>query len=310
MVKVSVIMPVYNTKEAYLRQAIESVLNQTFTDFELIIVNDGSTIGTIKILDEYVRSDERIRGIHQINQGLSCARNNGLSIAQGEFIAFIDSDDFYAPNFLEYLIDVSKQTKADIVGCDFKKINSKKDSLKKIRKVSHKVYGNALNTLLHKNNFIHFNVWNKLYKKELFKDVIFVPNIYYEDWIFNCCAFAKISTFAWIKDALYGYRISPNSIMRSDFNLRKLNDYVKGIEIVAEFYQSNYPNLWEKVKKTRIARTVKMLMNSTIKANDKTLYNQAKDHLKRLYQRNIICYSGLSFANKIKLYKFLYMERL
>ena len=302
--KISVIMPVYNTKEIYLRQAIESVLTQTFTDFEFIIVNDGSTIDTIKILDEYTKNN-KIKVIHQANQGLSCARNNGLSIAQGEFIAFLDSDDFFAPNFLEYLIDVSNQTKADIIGCDFKKIYSAQDRLRVIKKVSAKVYNNALNTLLHKDNFIHFNVWNKIYKKEIFNNIQFVPNLYYEDWVFNCCVFPQISSFAWIKEALYGYRISNNSIMRSEFTQKKLEDYIKGIEIVYHFYQSNYPFLWNKVKRTRISRTVKMLMNHTLKSQKKDLQKMASCFLKKLYEQKIINYSGLSFINKIKLFKFL-----
>ena len=99
---ISVIMPVYNV-EQYLRRSIESVLNQTFKDFELICINDGSTDNSLEILNEYATKDPRIQIINQENAGLSCARNSGLEIVQGEYIAFIDSDDFYATNFLEVL---------------------------------------------------------------------------------------------------------------------------------------------------------------------------------------------------------------
>ena len=133
----------------------------------------------------------------------------------------------------------------------------------------------------------------------------FVENLYFEDWVFNLCVFAQNISFAWINEKLYGYRISNNSIMRSQFNEKKLHDYVRGIEIVAEYFQTKYPHKWNKVKKLRISRTVKMLMNSTLRSKDNNLYKQAQTFLKKLYQQNLIGYRGLSCVNKIKLFKFL-----
>ena len=116
----------------------------------------------------------------------------------------------------------------------------------------------------------------------------------------------KPECFAWINEKLYGYRISNQSIMRSQFNHKKLEDYVRGIEIVAEYFQANYPQYWSKVKKFRISRTVKMLMNNALRSKDNILHKQAQVLLQKLYKQNLIGYRGLSCANKIKLFKFLH----
>ncbi|MBE6462776.1 MAG: glycosyltransferase [Alphaproteobacteria bacterium] len=300
--EISVIMPVYNTS-LYLRQSIESVINQTFTNWELICINDGSTDNSLEILEEYASKDPRITIIDQENQGLSCARNNGIKKSTGKYIAFIDSDDFYATNFLECLYS---QTGLgfDIIGCNFEKMTIKNDKFKNT--TAHPIiYKDALKVLLHKNNFIHFNVWNKLYKRSVISDIEFVPHIYYEDWVYNCQVFERANGFVWLKSRLYGYRISGSSIMRSSFNYQKACDYVKGINAVYNYYQEKAPKKWQKVKQTRISRTIKMMMNSALRSKDTELINQTKDLIRQLKTQNLITYKGLSLKNKIKLFTFL-----
>lgn len=307
MPKVSVLMPVYNTKEQYLRAAIESIFTQTFTDFELIIVNDGSTNNAATVLAEYAAKDKRIQVITQNNQGLSCARNSGLKVAEGAYIAFLDSDDFYAPDFLKVLFNAAEKTDADITGCDFMKIRRNGDSLPEYRKISEgKVYNNALNTLLHRKNFIHFNVWNKLYKREVIGDIRFIPDMYFEDWVFNCMVFNHANKFVWFKEKLYGYRITENSIMRSGLSLKKIDDYVQGIRTVHSYFGSTYPDKWQKIRHTRVARTIKMLMNNTLRTGDSNLHKYTRTALRQLYEQKLIGYAGLSFFNKLKLFRFLH----
>ena len=302
MPKISVIVPVYNV-EQYLSQCLDSIIKQTFKDIEIICINDGSTDNSGKILEEYAHKDNRIKILNQKNQGLSVARNNGIAQSTGEYISFIDSDDFIHFEFLEILYQAIIQSNCNIAGCDFLKVYSNEIPVLKNTKL--KKYASALDVLLNKRNFIHFNVWNKLYKREIIKDIQFVENLYFEDWVFNLCVFAQNTSFTWINEKLYGYRISNNSIMRSQFDEKKLQDYVRGIEIVAEYFQVNYPQHWNKVKKLRISRTVKMLMNSTLRSKNDALYKQAQSFLQKLYQQKLIGYSGLSCANKIKLFKFL-----
>ena len=116
MTKVSVIIPVYNT-EKYLRECLESVISQTFTDIEIICVNDGSTDSSLAILEEYASNDKRIKVLKQKNKGAGSARNFGLKYATGEFLSFLDSDDFFENNFIEQMYSKAKETNADLVMC-------------------------------------------------------------------------------------------------------------------------------------------------------------------------------------------------
>lgn len=301
---ISVIIPVYNV-EKHLEKCLKSVINQTFRDMEIICVNDGSTDNCAKILDKYAAKDSRITVITQKNQGLSVARNTGLSKATAEYIAYVDSDDFVHPEFLQKLYALSQEYKADIVGCDFAKIYSN-EGLPDIQGVKPKEYIPALPVLLHRKNFIHFNVWNKLYTRRVIQDIDFVPGIYFEDWVYNSCVFAGAKSFVWLGEKLYGYRISDNSIMRSVFNRKKLDDYVSGIHAVRKFYKEKFPDKWKEVRDTRVARTVKMLMNSTRRSRNAQLIADAKRALKKLYNLKLIGYGGLSLPNKLKLFYFLH----
>ncbi len=115
---VSVIIPVYNVR-LYLREALDSVLAQTYRNLEILVVDDGSDDRSEAICDEYAEKDARIAVIHQKNKGLSGARNTGLDIVRGDFIAFLDSDDAYCPNMLRMMVDVAQQSGTDLVECNF-----------------------------------------------------------------------------------------------------------------------------------------------------------------------------------------------
>ncbi len=116
--KVSVIVPIYNV-EKYLRKSLDSLANQTINDYEVILVNDGSTDNSQSIIDEYVEKYSVFKGFKKENGGMSSARNFGLKYAKGEYIAFVDSDDFVELNFLEKLYDKAKKDKSDVVICDY-----------------------------------------------------------------------------------------------------------------------------------------------------------------------------------------------
>ena len=118
--KISVIIPVYNV-EKYLNRCVDSILNQSLQDFEIILVNDGSTDSSPKICDEYAQQDERIRVIHKQNARVAAARNDGIKVAQGEFISLIDSDDWIEPTMLEEMYSTATQFGCDFVMCDFTK---------------------------------------------------------------------------------------------------------------------------------------------------------------------------------------------
>ena len=171
---ISVIIPVYNVK-AYLAEAVESVIHQTYQNLEIILVDDGSTDGSGEICDEYAKKDNRIKVIHQQNKGLSASRNAGLDTCQGEIISFLDSDDAFCKDMLEKMHDAMEKTGADIVEC--KVITGKKlqhgsahkvfESQKRFSEESGKVKAFGTREALLKKltgesaNF----VWNKIYKR-------------------------------------------------------------------------------------------------------------------------------------------------
>lgn len=182
MPKVSVIIPVYNA-EKYLRECIDSVLAQTFVDFEVLLINDGSTDGSGKICDEYAKKDKRIKVFHQENGGVSSARNLGLDNAKGEWITFVDSDDWIGENYFKCLSD-SFNEKVDLIFLNYTKTNNTKNVVFPIK-------------TLYKNHFlklytIHphfFSPWAKFFKRKIIVNnhLRFDEKLDYgEDNIFNC----------------------------------------------------------------------------------------------------------------------------
>ena len=177
MAKISVIIPTYNRKKT-LKKAIESVLSQTDRDLELIIVDDGSTDGTEKLVNEY--KDARIKYFKRENHGIGASRNFGIDNASGEYLTFVDSDDYLDENFVKNMYKKAKEDKLDILVCDYTNIyTSGKKEEKKISDFE--------NTTLRKNpelvNIINLGPCNKIYKKTLFKksENRFEENIKYED---------------------------------------------------------------------------------------------------------------------------------
>ena len=168
MAEISIIVPVYQV-EKYIRQCIDSILAQTFTDFELILVDDGSKDNSGKICDEYAEKDKRIRVIHKENGGLSDARNKGLDNASGNYFMFVDGDDYIAPNMAECLYKKIFEAKADIAVCNYRYIfesDGEKDFATENKAEvlnSNEIFYNRKN----ERNYGFWTVaWNKLYKRE------------------------------------------------------------------------------------------------------------------------------------------------
>lgn len=211
--KISVIVPVYNA-ERWLGRCIDSILAQTFTDFELLLVDDGSRDSSGAICDRYAAADPRVRVFHKPNGGASSARNEGLDNARGEWITFVDSDDWIETDTIELLINKAEQEKADIVFCDFwfdypdRKVEKKLCNWNKSRKEGLQEYIATTWTCL----------WGSLQKKRLYDD----NNLRSEESISYCedfhlivrlCYFAK--KIAKVSHPLYHYRQQESSIMHN-----------------------------------------------------------------------------------------------
>lgn len=237
---ISLVMPVYNV-ENFLNKALTSVENQTFKDFEMIIVDDGSSDKSYEIAEEFCCRNPNFKLIKQKNSGPAAARNTGVTHCKGEYIAFMDSDDYLEKNFLEELYNLAKKTSADITCCNFNMYYPNKNL--KIYMPFNSLPGvytksKALRKLI-LDISVHYFIWNKLYKKELFLERnIKFDNMYFEDISTSPRLFYFAKTVAFTSKALYNYTMRENSILHS-INAKKVNDYIKALGIIKSFLEEN-----------------------------------------------------------------------
>ena len=215
MAEVSIIVPVYQV-ENYIRQCIDSILVQTFTDFELILVDDGSKDKSGQICDEYAVLDQRVKVIHKENGGLSDARNCGMDQAVGNYFMFVDSDDYIAPTMLEYLYKALMNKEADIAVCNFLHFFEEDRKRDFSTNIQSEVLSGAEIFYSRKNERVYgiwTVAWNKLYKRETLGNVRFRFGKYHEDEFWANDIYQMDIKVVTIPECLYYYRQRDNSIM-------------------------------------------------------------------------------------------------
>lgn len=223
--KISVIVPVYNVEE-FLEQCLESIVSQTYTDLEIILVNDGSTDQSAKICDDFAKRDTRVKVIHQINGGVSSARNTGIKAATGDYITFVDSDDWLEKEMYQKMMYAVKiQNGSEVIMCDF--INEKYDCQEKITAnirdgfyVKQDIVKELYPTLLVTEDLGRLPIVSAcicIFKKELFlnnKIAFDVDLRYVEDYLFMATIMLYTNSFYYLKD-YYGYHYRQYEISRS-----------------------------------------------------------------------------------------------
>jgi glycosyltransferase involved in cell wall biosynthesis len=235
---ISVIVPIYKV-EKYLTRCVDSILNQTWQNLEIILVDDGSPDTCPAICDDYQTKDNRIKVIHKPNGGISDARNAGIDIATGLYIGFVDSDDFIHPDMFSDLLTNLQKFNADIVQCSYKKVSGnetpdpdRKDDFRIITGEE------ALNFIYTPQGVDYIVVWNKLYKIKLFRTIRFPVSKIHEDDFTTYKLFYEAGKIA-VTDARYYYYFqSPGSIMRSRFNEKRLN-YAEAMEERIRFFEEH-----------------------------------------------------------------------
>ncbi len=278
---ISVIVPVYKV-EPYLRRCIDSILAQTYTNFEIILVDDGSPDTCGAICDEYAVKDKRIKVIHQENRGLSGARNTGLEVAGGEFISFIDSDDAVDPRFLELLLYAIKSENAGIVECARVDIYDNSLPLLNQDEVKIESYdGQTAFALLLPNRKFHQTVWNKLYTRNAIGNLLFAEQKLHEDEFFTWKAFLNCSRIAWISNALYFYYHREGSIMET-FSPRRFDFFEARLERHS-YIQIHKPELIS-ASKLEIALPCIFFMQTLLKQKNKDMRIQHIPTLKAYYR--------------------------
>ena len=224
---VSVIMPVYKVEESLLRKSIASVLKQTYSHLEFLVIDDGSPDKSGIICDEYTEMDERMRVFHTKNQGVSMARNVGLDHARGDYILFVDADDFMELNAIELLVEAMENYKPDVVLSAHHRITVDEERYPDLVVSEHKSKSlsqkEAIQHLCYMRepfpNYDFSVVWGCLYKKEVIGDLRFDPDVRIgEDFMFKYHVFLRCGKIMCLKDRLYGYLLRPDSAMRNSFN--------------------------------------------------------------------------------------------
>ena len=237
--KVSIIVPVYNV-ESFLPQCLDSIIRQTHHNLEIILVDDGSRDQSGKICDEYARLDKRIRVIHQENSGLSAARNAGLDIASGAYIAFIDSDDWISPRYVELLLCEDDPTALSL--CNLNIWTSEDDN--------HPLMSIAPTEIIDTEEFWkrttgkditpYIIACSKLYPASVFQNVRFQPGLFHEDEAILHEVIDQIEKIHIIYEPLYFYRQRETSIMGQKFNPRRLDAFVGWANRLAYFRSKRY----------------------------------------------------------------------
>lgn len=258
---ISIIVPVYKV-EPYLRRCVDSILAQTYTDFELILVDDGSPDNCGAICDEYAAKDSRIRVIHQENGGLSAARNAGLDVAAGEYITFVDSDDLLLDTYLEMLFDTIHTKGADISVCDIIKFSNdeqlkiESDNQTSVATMSGR---DACASIYKMDGIVPVMAWGKLYKRELFDGIRYPVGKIHEDDATTPKLLYNAKSVVLISNQLYLYRQREGSIMSEMFSTKRFDALYavnSGIDFLTKIGDNELVRMAEKTKLVMQAKLI------------------------------------------------------
>ena len=242
---ISVIVPIYNV-EQFLSKCIQSIINQSYSRLEIILVDDGSTDDSPQICDEFKEKDKRIKVIHKKNGGLSDARNVGIEVASGEYIGFVDSDDYIDELMYEKLLNACIRNNSYISICGRNIVNIDNDILCQQFTVEKEVVYDgktAIKKLLLWDS-CDSAAWDKLYKKELFEDLKYPLGVWSEDYAVTSRIFAKADKIVHVGEALYYYVQREGSITKQGFSEKKY-DTMKQVYSLTNFVKKIYAELDE-----------------------------------------------------------------
>lgn len=308
MPQVSVIIPVYNTEE-YLEDCLRSVQNQTFADFEAIVINDGSTDGSEEIIHRYVESDPRFILINQDNAGPSEARNAGLRTSQAPWITFVDSDDMIVPNFIERMIKLAnnpvinrKLPSSDIVCCGSRKFTETPASIPAINAGNLKLWKSedALAQALYQDKVPDYSAWNKLYARSLWEGISFPKGKYFEDLATIPQIFKKARFIASTNAKLYLYRIREDSILRTEYTTTKaelLNIAENVLDRIKIDESSDNSKLVQAGENTVISASFSILMRTAESTEFSEVRKRAWNHIRQFRWSNL-WNTNVRFRNK------------
>ena len=300
--KLSIIVPVYKV-ESYLSRCIDSILAQTYKNFELILVDDGSPDKCSEICDRYASNDARIKVIHKVNGGLSSARNVGIDVSTGEYLAFVDSDDYISRDMYKDMINLLESNALDIVSCDaFVAKGTKIKGLAGDGKLT--IYDRS--TILRKSLCDYDNAaWNKVYTRAAIGSVRFPEGRLFEDTASAYLFFNNCNKVGHINRSYYYYYRNPNSITQTAFKTKPRMDFVLGYVERLDFAIKNRIDCIPQCKSLLIKAALSCLTAIYVSSEDDyniKAYNKMKEII--LKYRDAEAYCELNTKYKIYLWCF------
>ena len=247
MTKVSVIIPAFN-EEKYIKKCIDSILNQTLKDIEIVLVDDGSTDKTYEIMKYYDNNYDNVTAIQMNHGGVGKARNKGISLARGEYIKFVDSDDYIEPNALELMYNKAKENDAGIVRCSYRTIIGP-FKLGDFHNY-YKRRNGVIDTTKDKNYIVKetAGIGNKLIKRELLKDINFGEGIKWEDLAFVPAILAKSGKVYFMNEALYNYRFNLSTSVLDQFRvIKNIDDIFKSLDKLKKYMPKGYDEQYKSI---------------------------------------------------------------
>ena len=310
---ISIIIPVYNV-EKYLKECLESVINQTYTNLEIILVDDGSTDGSGNICDEYKKRDTRIKVIHKENGGVSIARNLGLNYVNGQYIGFIDSDDYVEPEYCEKLLKSIKENNVQCALCKFDKVYEKKNQNNTFESNYIMDANGLIMEILDVQKGFGFCT-QKLWTKNALVDIRYNENIKVgEDSLFCIESCKNINKVFVVNEKLYHYRFNENSLVRK-FDEKYAQKYLRAMQETKKYIDKNYnkPEIIKKFNNYIVYNILIIVINYCFNRNNKMSIIKQIEELKKVckipefkYAIKNCDYNGFSLTRKITIFTLKY----
>lgn len=281
---ISVIVAIYNV-ERYLSKCIESILSQTYENLDIILINDGSTDKSGEICDKYAAKDSRIRVIHRENKGVAYTRNQGISVAKGEYLTFVDSDDYIHPQMYEILMEYLHKHQAEVAACDYEKVTDTQ-KVNIINKTDKKFVTNIIESRQDKKRYMYLEqygnallVWNKIFKKELWNGIQCPEGKVYEDETVTFKILHRANKIVNIREELYYHVKRANSITAISFSPKRLQR-LDALETRIIYYIEN--NDWEFLSEAFfVYKTDLLVVMKRIMENSEYTMHMLKPYMKK-----------------------------
>lgn len=279
---ISLIIPVYNSN-AYLRRCLNSVQAQNFTDYEVVLVDDGSTDGSSDICDAYAAVDSRFRVFHEANRGSSLARKFGMEHALGQWYVFMDSDDDVHPHYLSRLYEAVVEKEAEIAICEMQQVDNDASPISEMPRETVMLDSEQLH-----ERFFHYSFWGfggKIYHRDVFDGLYFPPYNINEDYVVMAQLFLRQKHVAYVPNALYYYRTNMQSQSHLRLTPRIMDEYHNKLWVV-EFYQKNQSAYYRQAN-AQLAETCIKLYHIIDREDKNDSYRKERDTIAMFLRKNI-----------------------